>query len=152
MIYRVLVFLVLNFAALGIGRYFMGEGPSSDWYRNLNQAPWTPPGWIFGVSWTIIMICFALYMAYAWQVAENRKLVVLLFFLQWIVNILWNPVFFKYHQVFTGLIIIFLLTLVVGATFFLYLKGLKVKSVLILPYLVWLLIACSLNAYIYFKN
>ena len=103
MIYRVLVFLVLNFAALGIGRYFMGEGPSSDWYRNLNQAPWTPPGWIFGVSWTIIMICFALYMAYAWQVAENRKLVVLLFFLQWIVNILWNPVFFKYHQVFTGL-------------------------------------------------
>lgn len=63
MIARIALFLVLNFAALGIGGLFSGQGVPSDWYTGLNKAPWTPPGWVFGSAWTIIMICFAIYMA-----------------------------------------------------------------------------------------
>ena len=66
MILRVLSFLVLNFLALGIGGIFTGKGVPSEWYVQLNKAPWTPPGWMFGFAWTSIMICFALYMAYLW--------------------------------------------------------------------------------------
>ena len=63
MIKRTIFFLLLNFAALAIGGLFTGSGVSSEWYQNLNKAPWTPPGWVFGTVWTLIMILFAIYMA-----------------------------------------------------------------------------------------
>lgn len=43
MIKRIILFLVLNFAALAIGGLFTGDGVPSEWYQNLNKAPWTPP-------------------------------------------------------------------------------------------------------------
>ena len=70
MIIRFILFLVLNFAALGVGGLYSEGGATSDWYNELNRAPWTPPGWVFGVAWTFIMLCFAVYMAFAWQYFE----------------------------------------------------------------------------------
>lgn len=152
MLIRTLIFLVINFAALGIGGLFTSKGVPSEWYQNLNQAPWTPPGWVFGTAWTTIMICFACYMAYAWQSVENKGLLIGLFAVQWLLNIGWNPVFFHFHQVQLGLVVISALTVLVGFFLFTYYPQLKAKSVLILPYLIWLIIATSLNGYIYFKN
>ena len=45
---KVIVFLFLNFGALALGGIFAGSGAGSDWYNELNKAPWTPPGgfWI----------------------------------------------------------------------------------------------------------
>jgi tryptophan-rich sensory protein len=152
MIYRVLLFLLINFAALGLGGFFTGNGVSSDWYVNLNKAPWTPPGWVFGAAWTTIMICFSFYMAYAVKQVDNFKWLIGLFVLQWILNVVWNPVFFYYQQVLLGLIVISLLTLLVGYFFFNYWSVLKLKALFILPYLIWLIIATSLNAYVLVKN
>lgn len=45
-----ILFLVLNFGALGIGTILMDNGPQSLWYTSLNQAPWTPMGWVFGAA------------------------------------------------------------------------------------------------------
>jgi tryptophan-rich sensory protein len=53
-----LLFFILNFAALAVGGLFTGSGVSSEWYQNLDKAPWTPPGWVFGAAWPFIMICF----------------------------------------------------------------------------------------------
>lgn len=152
MLIRLLIFLVINFAALGLGSLLMGTGPASDWYQNLNKAPWTPPGWVFGAAWTLIMICFAIYMAYGWDRISNRNTLLFLFIAQWILNVLWNPVFFRFHLVLPGLLIIAALTLLVGYMFFNYFPQLKALSILILPYLIWLLIATSLNGYIYVRN
>ena len=44
------------------------------------------------------------------------------------------------------------LTVLIGFYLFNYWPDLKLKSILILPYFIWLLIATSLNAYILFKN
>jgi tryptophan-rich sensory protein len=27
-------------------------------YLNLNKAPWTPAGWVFGAAWTSVMLFF----------------------------------------------------------------------------------------------
>ncbi len=152
MYYRLLIFLIINFAALGIGGLFTGQGVPSDWYQNLDKAPWTPPGWVFGAAWTSIMICFAVYMAYAWEAVSNHNYLIGLFIVQWILNVIWNPVFFKYNDVFAGLIVILTLTFLVGYFLFGYISPLKAKSLLVLPYFLWLLIASSLNFYIYLKN
>ncbi|MBT8188945.1 MAG: tryptophan-rich sensory protein [Bacteroidia bacterium] len=152
MLIRLIIFLVLNFTALALGGFFTSKGVPSDWYAGLAKAPWTPPGWVFGTAWTTIMICFAFYLAYLWPVTENKNLLIGLFTVQWVLNILWNPVFFHYHNVILGLTVITILTLLVAFFLFYYWSELKYKSLLITPYFIWLLIATSLNAYILTNN
>ena len=152
MIIRIIAFLILNFSALAIGGFFTGKGVSSDWYANLNKAPWTPPGWVFGAAWTSIMIFFSVYMAYLWPSFQNKKLLIGIFGMQWLLNVLWNPTFFYFHQMVLGLVIISCLTLLIGYIITVNYPVLKIKSVLLLPYFLWLIIATSLNAYTVFNN
>lgn len=152
MITRIVLFLILNFTALTLGGLSTSKAVMSDWYLNLDKAPWTPPGWFFGFAWTTIMICFSIYMAYLWPSIENKKLIVGLYLLQWILNVGWNPIFFHYHKVVEALIVIVLLTVLVGFFLFYFWPNLKFKSVLILTYFMWMLTATSLNAYVVFKN
>ena len=152
MIYRLAIFLAINFAALALGGLFTNNGVVSDWYIGIAKAPWTPPGWVFGSAWTLIMICFSIYLAYLWPIVKNRNLLIYLFVFQLILNIVWNPTFFYYHNVLIGLIIITSLTILIGFFLFFYWSELKLKSITILPYMIWLIIATSLNAYILLKN
>ncbi|NNC94850.1 MAG: tryptophan-rich sensory protein [Chitinophagales bacterium] len=152
MLLRVIIFLLINFAALGIGGLFTGKGVASDWYQDLNKAPWTPPGWVFGFAWTLIMICFSVYMAKLFGSTLNKQTLIVLFAFQWVLNVSWNPVFFYYNQVAIAMIIIVLLTLVVAFFLVKYNTLLSWWSVLILPYLLWLIVATSLNGYILLKN
>lgn len=152
MIYRLIIFLVLNFGALALGGLFTSKGVPSEWYVNLNKAPWTPPGWVFGFAWTAIMICFSIYMAAAWRAIPNKKLLVILYSIQWILNVAWNPTFFYYNKVLVALFIISMLTVLIGFTLLYYRRTLQLKSILLVPYFAWLLIATSLNGYIYFNN
>ncbi|WP_344788528.1 TspO/MBR family protein [Postechiella marina] len=144
-------FLIINFSALGVGSWLMENGPRTSWYINLNKAPWTPPGWVFGIAWFSIMVCFSIYMTYLYKATPNTKLKIL-FLLQLIFNILWNYLFFNKHFVFLGLACIILLTAIVGKLLFDYKNLLQSKSLLILPYFIWLCIATSLNLYIYIFN
>ncbi|WP_228851214.1 TspO/MBR family protein [Aegicerativicinus sediminis] len=146
-----ILYLVLNFAALGIGSWLMGTGPTGQWYLNLNKAPWTPPGWVFGFAWTTIMVCFSFYLTYLTLFSEDNYFKGL-FAIQWVLNVSWNLIFFNLQLPLLGLIIICLLTIVVFMFLFKYWPLLKLKSILVSPYAIWLCIAVSLNAYIVFKN
>ncbi|WP_028281822.1 TspO/MBR family protein [Olleya marilimosa] len=146
-----LMFSVINFGGLAFGSWLMDNGPLSDWYTNLNQAPWTPPGWIFGVAWTIIMLCFSVYLSKLFTVIKTKQLITV-YILQVILNVSWNFIFFNLHQVLFALMTIILLTVVIFYMFFKYKKTANNISFLLLPYMVWLLIATSLNAYILIYN
>jgi tryptophan-rich sensory protein len=152
MILRTILFLIVNFGALALGALFTGEGVPSDWYTNLNKAPWTPPGWVFGAAWTTIMILFSVYMALLWNKVANKKLLLGIFILQFVLNVAWNPIFFHFNNAAFGLVVIVLLTILVWFFFFKYFRKLHWASLLILPYGIWLLIATSLNAYILLMN
>lgn len=152
MLQRIILFLVLNFGALAIGGFFTGTGVSSEWYAQLNKAPWTPPGWFFGFAWTTIMLCFSLYMTYLWPKAASKQNLVVLFSLQWLLNVSWNPVFFYFQNVSFGLVVISALTILVIFTLWKYKEQMKTLSLLLFPYGLWMMIATSLNAYILLKN
>lgn len=152
MLIRIVIFLVLNFGALAIGAYFTNPGVTSDWYQNMNQAPWTPPGWVFGTAWTTIMICFSIYLAFLWVKVEDKKFLIYLYVAQLILNMAWNPVFFHLRQIGLGLVVISALAVLVLFFMFNYWKTLKEKSILLLPYATWIIIATSLNAYIWTMN
>ena len=93
-----LLFIFINFSALGIGIWLMNDGPKTEWYTNLNQAPWTPPGWVFGVAWSSIMLLFSVYMTYLIQLDRSNK-VLMLFSFQFVLNIFWNYLFFNQHLI-----------------------------------------------------
>ncbi|MGB1206712.1 MAG: TspO/MBR family protein [Chitinophagales bacterium] len=150
--YKVIIFLVLNFLALGIGGFATGDGVSSQWYAELNKAPWTPPGWVFGAAWTLIMICFSFFMAFLWKNFENKKLLIGLYSLQWVLCVGWNFVFFEFQQIFLGLFVIGSLFLLTAYFLLSFWPQIQAKSLLVAPYFVWLLIATSLNFYILLNN
>lgn len=146
-----LIFSVINFGGLAFGSWLMDNGPLSDWYTNLNQAPWTPPGWVFGVAWTLIMLCFSVYLSKLFSLVKSKKLI-LVYVLQVFLNVSWNYIFFNLHQVFLALIVIVALTIVILYLFVKYKQTLKNLSYLLFPYIIWLIIATSLNAYILIYN
>ena len=146
------LFFVLNFGALALGSLLMGSSPiENEWYLELNKAPWTPPGWVFGAAWTTIMLLFTVYLTIQDKAKLNSRWFIALFSLQFLTNVLWNPIFFHYHWIFLGMIVIFILfiSLVLLLYFF---KSSAWKSIFLLPYLMWLTIAFSLNAYSWWMN
>ena len=146
-----ITFSIINFGALAIGSWLMNNGPQTEWYTSLNQAPWTPKGWVFGVAWTTIMLCFSIYMSYLYLKLPISKFAAL-FSVQFILNVIWNYLFFNQHLIAFGLITIVALTIVVATFLFKFKSELKLKTLFILPYFVWLCIATSLNTYIYLYN
>jgi len=147
-----LAFLSLNFLALALGGLFTADGVSSEWYQTLNKAPWTPPGWVFGAAWTFLMCCFTVFMTMRWSKDQDRKKTLFLYSIQWILNVSWNPIFFYFHKNLLGLLDITLLLYVVIFLGITTLRTLRFHTLWILPYVLWLMIATSLNAYILFFN
>ncbi|PNQ72833.1 TspO protein [Hanstruepera neustonica] len=149
---RLILFLIINFGALALGSWLMDNGPQSSWYEELNKAPWTPAGWVFGVAWTVIMICFSIYLAKLFSELDSRFLRSL-FIVQFLLNVSWNFIFFNQHCIGLGLLNITLLTLVIFYFFFKFrMDDMKAFKYLLVPYMLWLLIATSLNAYIFIYN
>ena len=151
-IYLIILFLVINFGGLALGRLFMGDAVTREWYTNLNKAPWTPPGWVFGAAWTLIMICFSVYLSYLFSF-RNSKFVITLYIIVVILNISRNYLFFNQQLTTLGFINIISLTLLI-AYFFITFGDDKLSHMkyLLLPYIIWLCIATSLNGYILFNN
>ncbi len=152
---RFVIYLCLNFGALALGAFLMGGSPAENqWYIHLNKAPWTPPGYMFGLAWTTIMIFYSFYMARIDRTAEKSKVfhIRILFVVQWVLNVLWNPLFFDLHWVFFGAIVILLLISTLLAKHFYVTKQKSLTFLLAFPYVFWLCIALSLNLFVWIKN
>tara|TARA_B110000902_G_scaffold183117_1_gene207375 strand:- start:407 stop:868 length:462 start_codon:yes stop_codon:yes gene_type:complete len=146
-----LLFLFINFSALAIGTWLMNDGPRTEWYINLNQAPWSPPGWVFGIAWSSIMILFSVYMTFLIQVNKSKK-VIGLFSAQFLLNVIWNYLFFNQHLIILGLLNILILTVLMFYFLFAFKDSLKNNRFYVLPYCIWLVLATSLNLYIALYN
>lgn len=145
-----LFFILLNFTGLAIGALWTEPGVTSEWYQNIIKAPWTPPGFVFGLSWTIIMICLSIFMTNLYERNDGSYNKLLL--LSWGLNILWNPLFFHLHLTWISALVITSLTFVIGYLIHQNRKRYKYMWLLLLPYFVWLNIATSLNLFTSIMN
>lgn len=146
-----ILFLIINFGGLALGSWFMNNGPLSDWYTNLNQAPWTPPGYVFGIAWTFIMIFFSIYLGKLFTEVNSQKNKIVFLF-QFILNVSWNYFFFNQHFMLFGLVILILLTSLLFMYFFKFSNPIHNYKYLLTPYMIWLCIATYLNLYILVHN
>ena len=128
--------------------------PMDPWYDNLIRSPLTPPGYIFGIVWTILYIMIAISGWLIWEEKScpNSKFVKSIYITQLVLNWSWMPLFFKYKLVGSALICLLVITMLVGILIFNIFKNHRIASILLIPYLAWLCLACHLNSYIWLYN
>lgn len=138
---------------LGIAGSFFTAQSLESWYVKLNKPFFTPPNWLFAPAWTTLYLLIGLTLYLCW---ENRfwddKKLKFAFFLQLILNFLWSPLFFGLRSPILGLFDILALDIAVIATIFLLSKHSKTTTLLMLPYLAWILFASVLNLFVFLLN
>ncbi|EXS71448.1 TspO/MBR family protein [Sphingobium sp. Ant17] len=137
------VIVVLGFLS---GR-LANSGYGNRWFDALEKPALMPPGWLFGVAWTILYVLMALALAIVLHArgAKGRGPAIALFLLQLLMNLAWSPLFFRAHQVGSALMLIVALIIVVAITTWLFGRVRRIAGLLLLPYLAWLAFASFLN-------
>jgi benzodiazapine receptor len=141
----VIVPLILSLGILS-GR-LANSGFGNAWFAALAKPAFMPPGWAFGLVWTIIyiLIGFALSMIVAARGARARGSAITLFVVQLALNLAWSPLFFAAHKVSLALGLILVLIAAAGVTTLAFARIRPMAGALMLPYLAWLLFAATLN-------
>lgn len=135
---------------LGLGMasgWLSNSGYGNRWFDALVKPEIMPPGWLFGVAWTVlyILVGLALALILAARDVPAKKTALALFAGQMLLNFTWSPVFFGMHLIVPALaIIIAMLGLAIAATF-LFARITQVAAWLMMPYLGWLAFAALLN-------
>ena len=129
--------------------------PSSQWFRSL-QLPWFyPPGWAFGVVWTLLftLIGVAAYLIYK-QGVDSRPVQIALgvFAAQMVLNVAWSPAFFALENPPLALGIIAVLWLLIVVTILAFDRIDRRAAILLVPYLTWVSFAALLNGAIWQLN
>lgn len=137
----------LCIAAMAMGGLFM----PGQWYVDLNRAPWNPPNYVFPIAWTILYTMIAIA---GWLIFKQpNKQLKALWLLQLLFNATWSWVFFGQHWVLLGLINLLILVILIAVLLFKsHQQKLKIIAWLLTPYFLWVLLASSLNAYIWLYN
>jgi translocator protein len=144
--------LVLVLAAALSGARATAEGIG--WYRRLAKPPWAPPGWFFGLVWTVLYILMAVA---AWRVWLRGGLVaraepLILYGIQLGLNVAWPVLFFADRRPGLAIAVLFMLWWAVVAT----IKGFypvdPTAARLLMPYLAWVTLAGLLNLSIWWIN
>jgi benzodiazapine receptor len=142
--------LPLAVSALGYAIVSLAGGMLTDigpWYRALVKPSWQPPDWLFGPVWTTIFILAAVSAALAWRAAAQgeRRIVVILFVANGILNVLWSLLFFHLKQpLLAGLEVMLLWASIVALIVYLR-RFSPVAAWLLVPYLLWVSFATVLN-------
>ncbi len=99
---RWILFVVPVVMLLGfLSGQIVGSPEENGWFQGLVKLDAQPPGWMFGVAWTILyaMMGTALAMILHARSAPLRAVAVIMFLIQFMMNLFWSPLFFGMHQV-----------------------------------------------------
>lgn len=124
-------------------------------YKELILPSFAPKPIVFGIAWSILYLIQSLFITiiyFQYESTEGIKNLKILLFLNFVFNILYMPIFFKFHQLFGGFVIC-LLVLTTLILVILKSRELKISYLYLeIPYLLWSVFATILAGFIYFLN
>lgn len=152
--FLLLAAFILAFQAIGGILGSMTSGAMDAWYIPLEKSPLNPPGYVFGIAWTILYAFLAIALWLIWKSprTEERKNTLILFSIHMIMNWAWTPVFFGAHQVLAAFILLVAIFLTAAALCRMAWDLDRRAAFLLMPYLGWLAFASYLNHYILMNN
>jgi tryptophan-rich sensory protein len=119
-----------------------------DWYITLEKPFFAPPNWIFGPVWIILYFLMGVSFYIVWKdelKSKTRYVFFVVFGIQLILNALWSLLFFGLKSPLLGLIDILILDVMLVVTIFYAKRVSKYAAMLLIPYMVWIIIASVLN-------
>lgn len=118
-----------------------------EFYKILNKPKFSPPGYLFGIVWTILFLLMGIsfyllkkkYKDYDISSSEFW------YYLQLIINFFWSIFFFKNQALSFSFIWLVFLFIIVIITFIKFIKLNKISGYLFIPYILWIIFAGYLN-------
>lgn len=152
--YLSLIIWIIALIAIGGVIGSLTKPEISSWYSALHRSPLTPPNYVFPVAWTILYGIIGACGGLIWREPSFRELSVIktLYVTQLILNWSWTPLFFHYHLTGLSLVILVVMDILVCALICLAYRKMKAVSLLMIPYLSWIIFATYLNFYIWQYN
>jgi translocator protein len=136
-----------------IGLPFTDTDPGS-WYDQLDKPSFTPPGWVFAPTWTLLYTLLGISLFRVWRAAPSpdRTLGIALWGTQIVLNALWTPLFFGAELPWIAGIEIAALVIAIIATMVVFARVDRPAAALMLPYLAWVTFAAVLTVTIASMN
>ena len=137
--------LAVSFIAAAVGSAAsIQAGP---FYAQLVRPEWAPPSDVFGPVWTILYALMGIAAWLVWRVGWFRaaRTALTLFLVQLVVNALWSWLFFGWHLGGAAFADIVLLWVLIIATLVAFWRVRPLAGVLLIPYLLWVSFASTLN-------
>lgn len=120
-----------------------------DWYDSLSKPAWNPPSWVFGPVWTLLYLLMGIA---AWRVwlrggFEDRqsRAALVLFLIHLLFNGAWTWLFFGLHLIEIAAVEIVILWCLIAVLIFLFWRRDRMAGLLLVPYLLWVTYATTLN-------
>ena len=133
-------------AGMAMG-WISNSGMDNGWYAALEKPSFQPPSWMFGAVWTALYALMGLALATIWNEppSKERNSAIRLFFVQLALNYAWSPVFFGGRMIEIGLLLLVAILIAALLTAKAFRAIRPVAGWLLLPYLLWLCLAVTLN-------
>lgn len=125
------------------------------WYPMLHKPWFTPPGWVFGPTWTLLYLLMGISLYIVWtnrEVDKGKRTALFIFFIQLTLNPLWSFVFFGLRSLLGGFIEIVALWIFILLTMVFFWRLSRAAAYLLVPYFFWSTFAAVLNFSIWSLN
>jgi len=145
---------IVVFQIIGYWLGTISQVNSATWYQTLHKSSLTPPDIVFPIVWTVLYAMLAISGWSLWQYRQQPKAKIALGFYgaQMVLNWAWTPLFFNFHLIAVSFYCIILITILTLTTIFLTKNNFKFSSIMLIPYVVWLIFASYLNGVIWMLN
>ncbi len=143
-----IICLLVVFVLLGgIGTLFTSNNTNTAWYSSIKPSI-TPANWVFQIAWNLLFLLISFSLYFAWVNSKNkeeRKKVLLVFGINFLLNIFWSILFFGLKQPQIAFIEVIFFWFSILAMILVTRKITKKSSCLLVPYLVWVAFASVIN-------
>jgi tryptophan-rich sensory protein len=125
-----------------------------EFYAQLVQPAWAPPGWLFGPAWSLLFTLMALaaWLAGRAGAGPARTWALALFIVQLALNALWSWLFFAWHHGDWAFYEVLVFWAAILATVVAFWRLRPLAGALLLPYLAWVSFAATLNLVLWQMN
>ena len=138
---------------IGFFGSFFTVSEIGSWYQTIRKPSWNPPNWIFGPVWTTLYVLMGISLFLIWRSsASHKRIAIILFAIQLILNFFWSFIFFKQHQIGFAFAEILALWLMIILTILAFGRINKLAAWLLVPYISWVSFAVILNFAIWQLN
>ncbi|PWU23529.1 TspO protein [Candidatus Cerribacteria bacterium 'Amazon FNV 2010 28 9'] len=134
---------------VGFASSFFTFSSIRTWYSTLHTPFFTPPSMVFAPVWTTLYALMGISLALAWKKKKNISF--RWFWIQLCLNALWSLIFFAARNplLAMGILVVLWGSIVMTMRSF---HSVRIASVLLLPYLIWVSFAGILNLSIVLLN